>query len=196
MPHINGRYYANPAYGRGVERARAQERQRQSPSRAHSPSAHKAHRGKDDYDPAATPAGIANQIYNETSGLRPTTQRGPGSDLDFQQARIAIGHVIRNRAAAGRPGGLPSPMLEEREAQASQRMGSAAYDARRESLYAARRATKETDPTRGATGYYLDHGQGAPRGSGKPVAIFGPFRNVAGKGDVPPGKLTRIVVFP
>jgi hypothetical protein len=33
MPHINGRYYANPAYGRGVERARAQERQRQSPSR-------------------------------------------------------------------------------------------------------------------------------------------------------------------
>jgi len=196
MPHINGRFYANPAYGRGVERAR--EREKQSATKQHTAQVRTQRRGKDDYDPATTATGIANQIYNETSGLRPIAQRGRGSDLDFQQARFAIAQVIRNRAASGMPGGLASPVVSGKKAEAMKRLETAAYDAHGESLYAAHRAVKEADPTHGAKYFYLEYGQGPPRWAKgrKPVAVFDPFINRAGGGGVGRARATQIVIVP
>ncbi len=138
MPFINGRFYANPAYGRTLERARRsnsggiwsedfpeQDRgideegsHRRDATQAvqHSGRAvHPKHHGTDDFDAATTTAGITNQIYNETASLRPTSESGNGSDVELQRARLAMAHVIHNRAAIKMPGGLASDQLNSRE---------------------------------------------------------------------------------
>ena len=139
MPFLNGRFYMNPIFGAALERARranaGREWSEESPEAAgqvtsasrtqrrpaHATKAsgakHKGHAG-DDYDPGTTTEGIANQIYNETAGLRTTAHQGPGSDLDLQEARRAIGHVIHNRAAVKKEGGLASPELNPKEVSA------------------------------------------------------------------------------
>src|ERR1700734_3208450 len=93
MPFINGRDYINPTFGRAIELARMSEVEQRAAEPQHGP-AHKGRHGGsgDSYDPATTPEGVANQIYNETAGLRTTDQRGngPGSDWDLQQARFAM----------------------------------------------------------------------------------------------------------
>jgi hypothetical protein len=104
MPFINGRYYINPTFGRAIELARVSEEEQ----RAAKPQQEPAHKGRhggsgDRHDPATTPEGVANKIYNETAGLRTTDQRGngPGSDWDLQQARFAMAHVIQNCSVDG-----------------------------------------------------------------------------------------------
>src|SRR5271156_5630239 len=112
MPFINGRFYINPTFGRAVEFARANEAEQEGAEhQEHRPAHHRRHGGHgDNYDAATTPEGVANQIYNETSGLRTTDRsgNGPGSDWNLQQARFAMAHVIQNRAASGIRGGLAS----------------------------------------------------------------------------------------
>lgn len=228
MPKINGRYYANPAYGRGLERARLAEAalphyrredrgdwkgnpvqehfgeerlfaQEHHAADRHGPAGHKSSMGGDHLDPAKTIAGVANQIYNETSGLRPTSLNGPGSDFDLQQARKAMAHVIQNRRLAGRHGGLASPeILSRTDARDIPKMGTAAYDAHGESVYAAHRASRMPNQIGGPLNFYLDHGQALPKWARgmQPVAVFGPFENAAGKGDVPRGEGIRVVILP
>jgi hypothetical protein len=200
MPFINGRYYINPTFGRAIELARMSEVEQRAAEPQHGP-AHKGRHGGsgDSYDPATTPEGVANQIYNETAGLRTTDQRGngPGSDWDLQQARFAMAHVIQNRAASGVRGGLASGEINHRETKAIGTIGSRAYDAHGESVYAAHRAGKQADPTSGATHSYFDSGQTSTPPWGKhAVAIYGPFRNAAGGGDVHKGADVKIVVAP
>jgi hypothetical protein len=79
MPFINGKYYINPTFGRAIELARMSEEEQRAAEPQHEP-AHKGRPGGsgDSYDPATTPEGVANQIYNETAGLRTTDQRGNG----------------------------------------------------------------------------------------------------------------------
>ncbi len=195
MPEINGRYYANPAYGRAVERARIGKTQ--ASGHRHS---HPRHYGTDDYDAATTPAGVANQIYNESAGLRPTdkTGNGAGSDFDLQQAREAMAHVIQNRAARKIRGGLGSPNIgSPADLRDMSKFGSKAYDAHGAAVYAAHHASKHPDPTEGAMHFYLDDGTHPQRGADKgAVAAFGPFRNVAGGGDVRRGKNVKILILP
>ncbi|MGH9758000.1 MAG: hypothetical protein ACRD4M_09705 [Candidatus Acidiferrales bacterium] len=228
MPKINGRYYANPAYGRGLERARSAEAalrhyrredrgdwernpvqdhfgeerlftQEQHAGHRHASVGHNASTGGDHYDPAKSIAGVANQIYNETSGLRPTSVNGPGSDFDLQQARKAMAHVIQNRRLAGRHGGLASPeILSRTDARDIPKMGTPAYDAHGESEYAAHRARHATiDPTNNATEFYLSSGHGSgPVWSNRPRMSFGPFTNIAGGGDVQKNLQVRILIGP
>jgi len=135
--------------------------------------------GPDDYDAATTPAGIANQIYNETASLRPTTQSGHGSDVDLQNARLAMSHVIHKRASAGILGGLGSDELSPKEATATRGFPSKAYDAFGASRYEALRANGP-DPTGGATHFYMDFGQKSVPSFAKgksPIAVYGPFQN-------------------
>jgi hypothetical protein len=143
---------------------------------------------------------VANQVYNETSGLRTTdrTGNGPGSDWDLQQARFAMAHVIHNRAGSGIKGGLASDEINHRESKAIKTMGSGAYDAHGESVYAAHRAGKQPDPTDGAIHFYLEYGQGPPKwAKGKnPISVYGPFSNPTGEGDAAKDKDVRIVVLP
>jgi hypothetical protein len=201
MPIIKGKYYINSTFGRAVELARMKEME-QAVAEQQSRPAHSTHRGRsgDDYDPATTQEGVANQVYNETAGLRTTdrTGNGPGSDWDLQQARFAMAHAIQNRAASGIKGGLASDEIKHRESNAIRTMGSRAYDAHGESVYAAHRAGKQPDPTNGANHFYLEYGQGPPEwAKGKnPVSVFGPFSNPTGKGDATKDKDVRIVVIP
>ena len=192
MPEIKGRYYANPAYGRALERARTTE------SQAHaSRGLHPRHHGHDDNDAATTSAGVSNQVYNETASLRPTLPNSTeaGSSWDLQQARIAVAHVIQNRAEARIPGGLPPASISSpSDLRDIQIVGSKAYNARGEAKFAAHQATQQADPTGGAIHFYLDSGQPPPEwAQGKtPVATFGPFENTIGKQG---SKETRILVF-
>ena len=101
----------DPAYGRAVERA--ESRIGRTSGTRHS---HAKRHGADNYDAATTPAGVANQIYNESAGLRPTDKigNGAGSDFDLQQAREAMAYVIQNRAARKIRGSLGSSISGRR----------------------------------------------------------------------------------
>jgi len=170
MPFINGRFYANPAHGRALERARRASsdgiwsedfpeqtrrldgeisQRRDAPQTAsHSVRPlRRKHHGNDDYDAATTTDGITNQIYNESASLRPTRESGKGSDVDLQDARLAMAHVIHNRASAKRRGGLASDELRPTEATAVKRFPSPAYDAYGGSRYGALVAASPRDPT-------------------------------------------------
>ena len=218
MPFLNGRFYMNPIFGAGLERARranaGREWSEESPQAApqaasnaglqqraahaakSSGAKHKGHTG-DDYDPATTTEGIANQIYNETAGLRTTGHQGPGSDLYLQDARRAIGHVIQNRSAGRMKGGLASSQLTSKEESAITSLYTPAHDAYSESHSAAQVSSSMRDPTGGAKLFYLDHGQAPPywaRGK-KPVTEYGPFKNTTPPKGVRIGTLTKIKIY-
>lgn len=219
MPLVNGKFYVNPVYGRTLERSRAAEEGR--PWSEHNPEfeyvaavdphdgaqrnhpaakrgGHGRDRHRNGYNAATTISGAANQIYNETSGLRTTNRKdnGPGSDVDMQEARNAMAHVIRNRAKSGIRGGLGSDSLTPQARQAIGQYASPAHDAHGESLFETHRAAAQRDPTGGATHFYLDnpHKQ-RPDWAESPIATYGPFTNVAGGGDVPVGDPVRILII-
>jgi len=181
MPLINGRYYANPAYGEAMERARMEEA---------------ADGAEQQQTPPAPSDPLANRIYNETSGLRTSAPQGPGSPEDLHNARLHLGQIIRNREAARMPGGVATDRLTKQEANA---VGTypPARTAFQDSQRAAARARAEKDPSGGATNFYLDFAQGPPPWAEgkKPVASFGPFLNKAGGGDVPKNAKVKILIL-
>ncbi len=143
------------------------------------------------------PSQNANRIYNETSGLRPLAKGGPhGTETDLHSARVAISHVIRNRHARGIFEGVASNVLTHSASHAVQQYPPA-RNAYRDSGRAAQAAASGPDTTGGATHFYLDYGKKPPSwAAGKrPVATFGPFKNVAGGGDVPKDAIVRIVII-
>ncbi len=184
MPVINGRFYANQAYGRALERARVQEAARGA-----------THAGQHQ-TPSAPSDPVANTIYNEASGLRSTAPKGPGSAEDLHDARVHMGHVIRNRKAAKAPGSVAPDHLGKKEAQAVETYPPA-HAAYQDSRAAAERARSESDRTGGAQNFYLDYGQRPPDWAvgKKPVASFGPFVVSAGGGKVRKGEKVRIRIF-
>lgn len=90
MPFINGRYYMNPLFGAALElsippvsRRQRRDSTRLSRTRAgprgHHPKPQQKHRAQKPSETAhqpGSPAQNANRVYNETSGLRPTTTHG------------------------------------------------------------------------------------------------------------------------
>ncbi len=137
---------------------------------------------------------LTNVIYNETAGLR-----GPLFD-----ARVAIGYVGMNREATGVPlgRGTASTTLTVNEATAIQNGVPSAVQAYNESSTAAQHvlSNPKGDPTGGAQ-HFFQYAPGVnqpiPRwAQGTPRLTFGPFRNVAGGGDVPKGASVYIQVFP
>lgn len=184
MPLINSRFYANPAFGRALERARAEE------------AARDADDGEQRQTSPALGDPLANRIYNETSGLRTSAPQGSGSAEDLHNARLHVGEVIRNREAARTPRGVATDRLRKEEADAV-RTYPPARMAFQDSQRAAARARAEQDRTGGATNFYLDFGQGPPPWAEgkKPVASFGPFLNKAGGGDVPKDAKVKIVIL-
>ena len=185
MPLINGRFYANPAFGRALERARAEE------------AAHGADQPEQRQTSPAPTDPLANRIYNESSGLRTSAPQGPGSAEDLHNARLHMAQVIRNREAARIHGGVAPDRLRKEEAEAL-RTYPPAREAFQDSQRAAQRARTEPDRTAGATHFYLDYGEKRPDWAvGKrPVAVFGPFLNEAGGSKIPRGANVKIVVLP
>jgi hypothetical protein len=229
MPWIKNRFYANPLFGRALERARVANEggvwteefpaageptdfdegphsyssvphaQRESARAQHPKPLKKRHHG-DNYDAATTQEGIANQVYNETSGLRPTVRgnNDKGSAWDLQHARIAMAHVIRNRVAGDTPGGLASPSITTHaDLRDISKLGTPAYNAHGESVFAAHLSAGNPDPTRGAVYFNLQYGQSVPShlAGKKPVATFGPFLNTNNEGDLPKGDRVWIQIY-
>jgi len=174
--------------------SRAQDHRTSPHNQAHTHPTHGS-----GHNAATTTAGVASQIYNETSGLRVTNRKdnGPGSYVDMQEARNAMAHVIQNRARSHKTGGLASSQLTPQEQNATRVFASPAADAHGESLFEAHRANSQADTTGGAKYFYLDHGQSPPSFAiGKaPAATFGPFLNTNDKGDVPKGASVWIKVY-
>ncbi len=139
----------------------------------------------------STPAQTANSIYNETSGLRPVTKRGSGSADDLSKARSYVAPIVK----AGK-----FPVASDKLSAAAARAIKSYPPARaayQDSLDAAYAAFSGHDPTGGATHFYLNYGQKPPSWAAgkKPVATFGPFKNVAGGGDVRKGAMVTIVII-
>lgn len=160
----------------------------QGQGRGHHPKPQQKHRAQKPSETAhqpGSPAQNANRVYNETSGLRPTTTHGPGSAQDLHDARSFIAHVLENRETSGKLGIVAPDKLRPSEAHAIQAYPPA-KQAYADSTKAAQSAASSSDPTKGATNYYLDYGQNPPPWAAgkKPVRSFGPFVDASGGGGV------------
>ena len=196
MPFVNGRFYANPAYGLALERARSLEsgHERQGDEVAAKPSS-VAGRGnqqstsehaKQDKDKQTS---IGNRVYNETGGLRPKADAKPGepgSAEDLHDARVAIADVIQNREKAGNHRGVATDKIHK---------GASASPQYRDAQEAATEAGRAPGDAGGARNFYLDYGQPQPKwAGGKKTTSYGPFKNAAGGGDVTKGRDVQIVI--
>jgi hypothetical protein len=214
MPIINGTYYMSPQYGVGLERAKAADAEfrrvrgeREPPWLDHflgllPTAAEQARqsRRKQTQEQAqrerTTDETVGNIIYNETAGLRPTSNTEKGSSQDLHQARVRAADVIKNLDTSGKKLGTPltaPTQLTTREAKAVANAGPA-RDAYEDSQTAARTASGDRN---GPKQFFLDYGQPKPsfaRGR-KPKESYGPFRNAAGGGDVPKGKNVWIRLY-
>lgn len=195
MPLINGRFYANPAYGRALERARNLEAGRDEEpeeisARYVSVSTHGGQRSAAQHAKQGkeSQTSIGNRVYNETGGLRakPGAKPGaPGSAEDLHNGRVAIANVAGNREKAGIAGGIAPDKVSpsgQKTPQYKDAQGAAAQ-------------ASHTDITGGAANFYLEHGQGPPKwAKGRKMTSYGPFNNASGGGDVPKGADTQIVI--
>jgi len=215
MPVINSRYYMNPQYGKALERDRiADEEHRRvhgdpQPSWldhflgfAEKPGVKQAEPTRQkraemqEQAKKVTDQTIGNLIYNETSGLRPTSHSGKGSLQDLHEARVGAGTVAKTLDANGHKLGAPltvTTQLTSKEKKAVQSYDPAKH-AYEDSQAAAKKATGDKN---GPTHFYLDHGQRKPLWTeGKePKQNYGPFRNVAGGGAIPKGAKVWIRVY-
>jgi hypothetical protein len=220
MPLINDRYYANPQYGSALERDRAADGEfrrahgepkpswldhflgfadgsdtnQAKPSQPSQPRKNQSQLQAK--TKVVTDDRIGNLIYNETSGLRPTSETGKGSPQDLHEARVGAGTVAKNLDSKGQKLGKPltAPTELTRKEAKAVRNYSPAKHAYEDSQAAASKASGDKS---GPTHFYLDHGQGKPKwAEGKaPKQSYGPFRNDAGHGDVPKGAKVWIRVY-
>jgi|SRR5208283_792460 len=142
---------------------------------------------------------LANIIYNETAGLRATSDQGSGSATDLHAARVAIGEVAINRGNAGIAGSIARGTLTMKAKESLTGAVPRAVRAYNDSLSAAREAPEgKTNLTKGATQFFLTKpGRWYPSwASGKtPVVAFGGFKNEAGHGDVRRNAMSGVVVL-
>ncbi len=215
MPVINGRYYMNPQYGQALERDRSvDEEQRrvhgdpqpswldhfldfaQTPGVKQAEPTQQKRSEMQAQTKKVTDETIGNLIYNETSGLRPTSHTGKGSLQNLHDGRVGTGTVSKTLDSNGQKLGKPltaSTQLTTQEAKAVRSYDPAKH-AYEDSQTAASEAPRDK---KGPRHFYLDHGQSKPRwAEGKePKQSYGPFRNDAGGGDVPKGAKVWIRVY-
>jgi hypothetical protein len=138
---------------------------------------------------------VGNSVYNESSGLRPTTETGSGSTEDLSKARVAMAGVVKNRHAAGHDvgDGTAPGRLRDKEAEAVKTYPPS------KSAYADAQAAaaKVSGDGSGPQQFFLDDGKNMPSwAKGKvPQESYGPFKNVAGHGDAPPGANITIRIY-
>jgi hypothetical protein len=215
MPLINDRYYANPQYGRAVERDRTADEEFRRAHGDAKPSwldhflgfaektdtkqtkqTQQNHSQGQAHAKGVTDDTIGNLIYNETAGLRPTSETGEGSPQNLHEGRVAAGTVAKTLDANGKKLGKPltvTTQLTSKEAKAVRSYGPAIH-AYEDSQTAASKATGDKN---GPAHFYLDHGQPKPKWAEgtTPKQSYGPFQNVAGGGDVPKGARVWIRVY-
>jgi hypothetical protein len=202
MPFINGKFYANPAYGRAVERARNAENigENQKPDESgddgHWVTIDGRHVLIQDSSSGPELADrlrlrMVNKIYNEFSGLRP--KPGASTHDDLNRARQNAAHVYRNRQGGGFQG---SSTLGRKDARDIAIPGTDAAQGYQGTVNAIAHAQAEPDTTQNANHVYIYDPAGIHSGTvippewvtqGETTTIAGPFINVGGGGDVPRG---------
>lgn len=195
MPFINGKFYANPAYGEALERAKGLDSQYAGSEKQTVAASNRGKHGKQtatqghEKPKVENEAAIGNRVYNETGGLRPKAGAkpgGPGSAGDLHNARVAMSDVIENRERSGKYTGVAPAKVKTMGRKTS------AYG---DSQEASAQTLGLPEVTGGSKNYYLDHGQPTPKWAiGKKTTAYGPFNNAAGGGDVPKGADVRIIV--
>jgi len=205
MPFINGRFYANPAYGRALERARRSssggiwtEEHSQESDGTDAPyyQMSKQHPVAGGHDAEDRPrheepqnereARLANVVHNETASLRqdPNASRKSSAAVhDLQLTRVAVAEVAKRAMDAGHPDRVASSELKLREAKALAAGNPEAVRAHNASLAAARVAPGGSNVTDGATQYRLRvHPDAVSPINGKAISShFGPFQDTLGK---------------
>lgn len=207
MPFINGRYYMNPAYGRAVERVRADElsptgrkeqnepeAERASMGHRHA-SVHKPLSGQNSSQRAQTVK--TNKIYNEFSGLRPKKVMTTSADLD--RARISAAHVYHNVNGKGFQGSSKLGPDDARDIKIPGTPAAEGYQATKDAVAA---TAREQDTTQNANHVYIYDPEGIHSGrvhppdwaiQGQTTTIAGPFINKSGRGDVAKGDEVYII---
>jgi hypothetical protein len=113
----------------------------------------------------------------------------------LHDGRIGAGTVAKTLEANGKTLGKPltaTTRLTNKEERALRNYDPARH-AYEDSQAAAKKASGDKN---GPTHFYLDHGQAKPKwANGTPKESYGPFRNVAGGGDVPKGAKVWIRVY-
>jgi hypothetical protein len=198
----------NPAYGRAVERVRADEQsptgrkeQREPETELastghHHASVHKHLSGQDSSQQAQTVK--TNKIYNEFSGLRP--KKGMTTSADLDRARISAAHVYRNVNGKGFQGSGKLGRDDARDVRIPGTAAAQGYQATKDALVA---AAKEQDTTQNANHVYIydpeaihSHPGIRPPDwvhQGQTTTIAGPFINQSGGGDIPRGHEVYII---
>lgn len=142
---------------------------------------------------------LANVIYNESAGARPTAAQGPGSAADLSNSRRAMAEVVLNMEAARRREPVAPDRLSRREALAVERNPEARAqygDARNAAEQALRAGGNRAGPK-----HFFHPWEGMPEtkrphwARGTAVRRFGPFLNTA-PGDVPVRRRFWIEVHP
>ena len=201
MPVIGGRFYANPAFGEALERARREAATEEADRPFGDDHTEAEEQGR---RRAARQLGVeevARIVHNEGAGARPTSRQGAGSDQDLSESRQAMAQMILNQLARGRLERVAPPRLSPSEARAVQSnpLARAHFeDAER----AAEQAVRVGGDPEGPMHFFHapeDWTVGDPRrpawGRGTPLHRYGPFLNTAG-GHVPKGKRFYIEIHP
>ncbi len=197
----------NPAYGRAVERARADnlppanQREHLGPESEsvamgqHTVSSHKFPSPQDISRQAQTVK--TNKIYNEFSSLRP--KKGMTTSADLDRARISAAHIYHNVNGKGFQG---SSTLGRHDARDIKIPGTSAAEGYKATTNAVAAAAKERDTKQNANHVYIydpearhsRHGIRPPDWvtQGQTTTIAGPFINQSG-GDVPRGHEVYII---
>jgi hypothetical protein len=135
----------------------------------------------------------ARIIFNETSGLRPSS----GSAEDLHDARVALAHTLSNGESMSRSPATVTDILTPAAARAIL-TDAAAKAAWADSQDAVREAATSADDTNGAVNFFLDHpGVSRPRWASddRETSHYGTFMNAAGEGDVPRGAQVTIRTY-
>lgn len=190
MPEINGRYYANPAYGRALERARTAEKESQDSrydTNGRWVTIDHHHVLIRDTDPQ-NPRPRANQPaihFPSNEKERRLAVAGPGSGANLHDARVAVGEVSERAIEEGHAHRVAPDEIQGGLWKGLNDKNPAAIDSWNDSLSAARAALAGADSTNRAMQFRLDAKNGSiPRWARgrEPSETFGPFRN-AGGGD-------------
>lgn len=100
-------------------------------------------------------ARLAAVVYNETGGLRSTTESGAGSQGDLHNARVAVAEVALRLINQGLDGQIASQKLTRRTVEQLRKSNPEVVAVYNGSLAAARTALKGSNTTRGATHFFL-----------------------------------------
>lgn len=189
--HVGPIETCSPLEEKAAEKQKQNERTSatQAASRNHAAQNQHHHHHQPNRRPGTKPA---REIYNETSGLRPSADKGAGSSQDLHNGRVGLAQIIEvNKSKARVASDVINDNLKDPKAAA----------AWADSQAAANEAPTAPNGTNGATHFFLNCDctpKPAWYSQGEIQESFGPFESSNSGGDIPAGQSVdiEIVVSP